>query len=100
MQAYSISKLVSPEADHKPLAQGLADALFGQGKVQEAKTIMRAAGLQRKGMKQVSNFEATPHAACYTGLSVAKIWTETEGEAEHSSLEAAARTLHVRRCGP
>lgn len=29
-QAYSISKLVAPEADHKPLAQGLADALFGQ----------------------------------------------------------------------
>jgi len=51
-QAYSISKLVSPETDHKPLAQGLADALFGQGKVQEAKTIMRAAGLSRKGMKQ------------------------------------------------
>jgi hypothetical protein len=51
-QAYSISKLVSPEADHKSLAQGLADALFGQGKVQEAKTIMRAAGLSRKGMKQ------------------------------------------------
>ncbi len=43
---------MSPEADHKPLAQGLADALFGQGKVQEAKTIMRAAGLSRKGMKQ------------------------------------------------
>ncbi len=51
-QAYSISKLINPDADHKPLAQGLADALFGQGKVQEAKTIMRAAGLVRKGMKQ------------------------------------------------
>ncbi len=51
-QAYSISKLVSPTSDHKPLAQGLADALFGQGKVQEAKTVLRAAGLTKKGMKQ------------------------------------------------
>lgn len=32
--------------------QGLADALFGQGKAQEAKTVMRAAGLVRKDVKQ------------------------------------------------
>eukprot|EP00200_Dunaliella_tertiolecta_P018747 CAMPEP_0202399706 /NCGR_PEP_ID=MMETSP1128-20130828/2199_1 /ASSEMBLY_ACC=CAM_ASM_000463 /TAXON_ID=3047 /ORGANISM="Dunaliella tertiolecta, Strain CCMP1320" /LENGTH=919 /DNA_ID=CAMNT_0049003089 /DNA_START=134 /DNA_END=2893 /DNA_ORIENTATION=+ len=51
-QAYSISKLVQPEDDHKPLAQSLADALFGQGKLQEGKTIMRVAGLTRKGMSQ------------------------------------------------
>ncbi|KAJ9520083.1 hypothetical protein QJQ45_030009 [Haematococcus lacustris] len=51
-QAYSISRLVSPESDHKLLAQSLVDALLGQGKVQEAKGIMRSAGLSRKGMKQ------------------------------------------------
>ena len=34
------------------IAEGLADALFGQGKVQEAKTVMRAAGLVKKGMQQ------------------------------------------------
>lgn len=35
MQAYSISKLVQPEDDHKPLAQSLADALFGQVRGQD-----------------------------------------------------------------
>lgn len=33
-------------------AQGLADALFAQEKVQEAKSVMRTAGLVKKGMQQ------------------------------------------------
>ena len=32
-------------------AEGLADSLFGQGKVTEAKNVMRQAGLVKKGMK-------------------------------------------------
>ena len=32
-QAFSLSKLLEPDGDHKQLAQNLADALFGQGKV-------------------------------------------------------------------
>ncbi len=44
-QSWSMSRLVRPEDDHKDIAQGLADALFGQGKIQEAKNVMRSAGL-------------------------------------------------------
>ena len=32
--------MVSPESDHKALAQGLADSLFGQGKVAEAHQLL------------------------------------------------------------
>jgi hypothetical protein len=35
-QALTISKLVQPDADHAGVGQGLADALFGQGKVRGA----------------------------------------------------------------
>lgn len=34
-QAFSLSKLLEPDGDHKQLAQNLADALFGQGKVRK-----------------------------------------------------------------
>ena len=52
LQVYSIMKLLSPEGDHSHIAKQLADTLFGQGKVQEARATLKAAGLTRKGMKQ------------------------------------------------
>ncbi|GAX84103.1 hypothetical protein CEUSTIGMA_g11526.t1 [Chlamydomonas eustigma] len=48
-RCWSISKLIRPEGDHKAIAESLADALFGQGKALEAKTILKAAGLVKKG---------------------------------------------------
>ncbi|GAX85969.1 hypothetical protein CEUSTIGMA_g13385.t1 [Chlamydomonas eustigma] len=51
-QCWSFAKLVHPEADHKDLAQGLSDALFSQGKSQEAMTVLRSAGLAKKGMSE------------------------------------------------
>ena len=36
----------------RAIAEGLASALFGQGKAQEAQAVLRAAGLARKGMEQ------------------------------------------------
>lgn len=50
-QAWNMSKLAKPDGDHTKNAEGLADALFGQGKVTEAKNVMRQAGLVKKGMK-------------------------------------------------
>ncbi|GAX84105.1 hypothetical protein CEUSTIGMA_g11528.t1 [Chlamydomonas eustigma] len=49
-QAWSLAKLIHPEESHKEVAEGLADALFGQGKAMEAKTVLKAAGLVKKGM--------------------------------------------------
>ncbi|KAG1671143.1 hypothetical protein FOA52_005397 [Chlamydomonas sp. UWO 241] len=50
--AWSLSKLiVRSDEQQRAVAQGLADALFGQGKVQEAQAVMRQAGLADKGMK-------------------------------------------------
>jgi hypothetical protein len=39
--AWSLSKLVKPEDDHEAIARGLADAMFGQGKVQEATQVLK-----------------------------------------------------------
>ena len=36
----------------RAIAEGLASALFGQGKAQEAQAVLRAVGLARKGMEQ------------------------------------------------
>mmetsp|Transcript_14665 Transcript_14665/g.42912 ORF Transcript_14665/g.42912 Transcript_14665/m.42912 type:complete len:307 (-) Transcript_14665:784-1704(-) len=51
-RAYTFSKLVRPDHNHPELAMGLADAYFGVGKVNEAKAVMRAAGLVKKGMRE------------------------------------------------
>jgi hypothetical protein len=51
-QCWSFAKLVHPEADHKDLAQGLADTLFGQGKSQEAMTVLKSAGLAKRSMSE------------------------------------------------
>jgi hypothetical protein len=49
-QAWSVAKLIHPGESHKEVAEGLADALFGQGKAMEGKTVLKAAGLVKKGM--------------------------------------------------
>lgn len=50
-QSYNLGKLAKPDGDHSKSAEGLADALFGQGKATEAKNVMRSAGLMNKGTK-------------------------------------------------
>ncbi|KAG1664774.1 hypothetical protein FOA52_013626 [Chlamydomonas sp. UWO 241] len=57
-RAYTLSKLIntvnttSVEAMHEKMAMGLADALFGVGKVNEAKAVLKAAGLVKKSMRE------------------------------------------------
>lgn len=51
-QAWSLSKLIKPEEDHAEMVQSLADALTAQEKGGEARSVMRAAGLVKKGPKQ------------------------------------------------
>ncbi|GAX84101.1 hypothetical protein CEUSTIGMA_g11524.t1 [Chlamydomonas eustigma] len=49
-RCWSISKLLHTDANYKGIAESLADALLGQGKAQEAKAVLKAAGLVKKGM--------------------------------------------------
>jgi hypothetical protein len=49
-RCWSIAKLIHSDANYKGIAESLADALFGQGKAQEGKAVLKAAGLVKKGM--------------------------------------------------
>ena len=65
-----VSKLVNPvETEHKDIGRGLADALFGQGKIQKGKQVMAQCGL--------ANFEAggrAPMPASYIRLGCFRGW--------------------------
>lgn len=47
-----VSKLINPaELEHKEISRGLADSLFGQGKMNEGKRVMSSGGLTDKAGK-------------------------------------------------
>eukprot|EP00798_Chlamydomonas_sp_ICE-L_P003210 gene3210-13227_t len=56
-QALSIRTLILPEADHTGIVRGLADALFGQGKVHEAQIVLKEGNATK-----VTSLDAMPTA--------------------------------------
>ncbi|GAX80684.1 hypothetical protein CEUSTIGMA_g8119.t1 [Chlamydomonas eustigma] len=49
-QAWSIAKLLRPHDSHDDIVMGLASSLVGLERIEEAKGVLRAAGLARKGL--------------------------------------------------
>ncbi len=47
-----MAKLLRPDEQHAGIVMGLADALYGMGRMSEAKDTLRIAGLARKTMQE------------------------------------------------
>ncbi len=50
--AWSVAKLLRPDEQHVKIVTGLSEALYGLGRVAEAKDVLRIAGLARKTMQE------------------------------------------------
>ncbi|GAX80689.1 hypothetical protein CEUSTIGMA_g8124.t1 [Chlamydomonas eustigma] len=99
-QAWSAGKLLRPDDKHELVVMGLASALSGLGRLEEAKQVLRAAGLARLKMHQ-----AVPVSyKRWLKPRVAKYMDDKEDEEEErfaqlQAMEALQRTKSVSTSG-
>ena len=55
-QALAVGKLVSPDSDHTAVADGLAEAQFGQGKVHEAQKTLKSCGMMQNSAAMPTSY--------------------------------------------